>query len=244
MCATQNPELMTPAPSRQSVVTLVRCAVCQYIFRVPAGNGDTEQLAPGGERHAHRLAAVENAVARGALLELDAPDGAFLALARRQGWRVAGIAPTLALKPDHGLPPDALHATLEEGHWLAGSFDAVTCWTPLERSEQPDALVRLAAHYCRIDGVLMLQAHDGPARTEPTFATERRFAPSEIFRLLSRYGFRVERLEREPHAGRLTTRATHAVISRGAHALFQHHRTPVLTRSESAALLVTARYIP
>ncbi len=247
ICSAQEPEVVATTPASPGAVTLARCAVCRYVFRLPAGTYEEGALPmPGGELLARRLAAVENAVPRGALLDLDSCDGAFLALARRQGWRVAGIAPGPTAKRDHGLPPELLRETLEEGHWLAGSFDAIICWTPLEHNAQPDTLVRLAAHYCRIDGVLMLHAqatHRGG--TESTFSPDRRYPPSAVFRLLNRYGFRIERLEREPHAGRIPVRAGHAVLFRGGtHPAFQPRRVPVASGQETTGLLVTARYIP
>lgn len=90
-----------------------------------------------------------------------------------------------------------------EGCWPAGDFNAVTIWSGLEYSVHPAELIALAAHYCRVDGVLAVGLLNAERVAEwwPASLTEREqhpppirlFTPTALQRFLDRFGFRVER---------------------------------------------------
>ena len=96
-----------------------------------------------------------------------------------------------------------VQSSLREGIWPAGNFDAVTIWSGLEYTTRPAELLTLAAHYCRVDGVLAVQAMSSAVTrkwktSERGKTTEphptRLFTPAALQYYLTRFGFRTERL--------------------------------------------------
>ena len=173
---------------------VVRCASCHFIYRTmpPAAPAAAQPAVDrrSDEQIIRQLTMVEQAVGCGNLLDIGCGSGRFLEHAFRHGWQVAGVGDQAA--PLRHVP---VHPELSEGIWPAGAFDAVTIWGGLERSAQPESLLRMAAHYCRLDGVLALQLANGDSkqvREEMPDTTARCYSPLAAHRLLSRYGFRTE----------------------------------------------------
>jgi SAM-dependent methyltransferase len=92
------------------------------------------------------------------LLEVGCGTGAFLAAARRAGWRVHAVeyASWLAEVIRDGLGIDVRDGTLRPGLWPEGSFDVVAFWEVLEHVPDPLADLALAARYLRPGGVVLL----------------------------------------------------------------------------------------
>ncbi|OPZ80798.1 MAG: hypothetical protein BWY76_03246 [bacterium ADurb.Bin429] len=134
---------------------------------------------------ARRLKVLERFQSRGSLLVVSAGDDTLANAAARAGWRTA-----LAGIGDCGTP-------LCEGLWPGGSFDAVALCGVLECAEAPDILLRRAAHYCRLDGLLLVETwdgdHPGAFRAAPRLYTHR-----ALTMLLARHGFRENRACRLP----------------------------------------------
>jgi len=196
ICASPTREVLRPAAGLSGAVTVVRCTSCRYIYRA-IGTQPQAEWPPAifdnpDENWAERLGAIEKAVGRGALLNLGASAPLFLQLAREEGWQVADAAFAGA---DHEAP--------SEGVWPAGSFDAVTLWSLLEYSRHPAELIGLAAHYCRVDGVLAIGLLNAERIAEWWPASHadhaqhplllRLFTPIALQRYLGRFGFRIER---------------------------------------------------
>lgn len=146
-----------------------------------------------------RLAYLEQAGGRGALLDIGGASERFRELACARGWRVAEVEPMPSCERPHddtGLP--ALRIPAGEGRWPAGNFDAISISRGLEHASDPTELVRLAAYYCRIDGVLAVNTLNGDQLTRNTHAIPwndgesplRLYSPIAIHRFLGRFGFR------------------------------------------------------
>jgi 2-polyprenyl-3-methyl-5-hydroxy-6-metoxy-1,4-benzoquinol methylase len=102
--------------------------------------------------------------ASGILLEIAATTTDLVRTAARRGWQTVTAPPTI-----------------REGLWRAGSFDAVFLCGLLHTMPDPDALLRLAAHYCRLDGLLLVEM--------PTI--ERDTMLQALAMRLQRHGFRL-----------------------------------------------------
>ncbi|HOS42348.1 MAG TPA: hypothetical protein PK794_01525 [Armatimonadota bacterium] len=137
---------------------------------------------------ARRLKVLERFQPRGSLLVVSAGDAAFARAAARAGWRTAcaGIAAGGALPP------------LRAGRWPGGSFDAVAlCGVLEEYAAEPDSLLRDTAHYCRLDGLLLVETWDGD-HPGAVRAAPRLYAHRDLTMLLARHGFRESRACRLP----------------------------------------------
>lgn len=131
-----------------------RCAA-RHTVRVPL---HVRPLDNQSQRHMRVLARFNSA---GILLELTDTDTDLPRCAARRGWRAVSAPPTIS-----------------EGHWRAGSFDAVILCNPAERA---DDLLHLAAHYCRLDGLLLIEL--------PTHSRDDVLHPLALH--MSRHGFRL-----------------------------------------------------
>ena len=214
ICCSADQEWLTPSRRRPMPGgDIVRCASCHYVYRslrtypwlpvdTAAAIPQPEAGAISDEQQARQLAIIEQSVGCGALLDVGCGDGSFLERACRHGWQVAGVGSNSAAHARPLLHDAPIHPNLREGVWPAGSFDAVTIWGGFERHPQPETLLRLAAYYCRLDGVLALQmqnvdsrrTHDDLAADSAQSIPLRLYSPVAVHRLFSRYGFRTERI--------------------------------------------------
>jgi len=214
ICCSAAQERLTP-PRRRHLPSgdIVRCTSCYFVYRTarscpwPPDSGEAvipsakAQPAPD-EQLARQLAIIEQSVGCGAVLDIGCGDGSFLDRACRHGWQVAGVGTHAAVQAHPLLHDASIQPSLQEGDWPAGSFDAVTIWDGFERSTHPENLLRLAAYYCRLDGVLALQIrHADRRRTREEFTAmpdaempSCLYSPVAVHRLFSRYGFRTQRI--------------------------------------------------
>jgi len=189
---------MSRSPDAASIV---RCISCRYIYRTSRLEPPAAPVPPG-ERipeaiWRQQLAAIEQTVGRGRLLNIGCGDSTFIRMACASGWTVADLDPCGGAHIE--LPPNiTVRTSLQEGNWPAGNFDAVTLWDGLEYDANPAQKVELAAHYCRMDGVLALKSLNGEQVNRHTVTTAqvpaRLYTPAALERFLGRYGFRTERI--------------------------------------------------
>lgn len=272
ICASPEQVPLSRSQTDPAVAALVRCKSCHFIYRRPTGVSyrptqepvwDDAGTAPvrtvPKEVTEHRLHLLENAVLRGSLLDIGCGNGEFLQQARYHGWVVAGIEPSEAADRAQDLLRDvAIPRGLQSGLWPAGSFDAVTIWHKLDQSQHPAELLSLAAHYCRVDGVLALAVLNGDtvigrfsqSQADYTDTPAQLFSATALDWYLGRFGFRVERIERGPGSWR------HGAYIPGVRGLRRHEnpvspfsrRTTCERRPFSAlyddTLTVIARYVP
>lgn len=261
ICASSEQEAVSRSPLAQVKASgIVRCRSCHFIYRhslqvaycrssdgvagLVLGVG-TEECS--GVVLGQRLALLESTLDKGALLDIGCGTGQFLAVAHRHGWQVAGIEPARdRLRTPLLFDELAIRSTLAEGHWAGGSFDAVTIWGALERSDHPDGLLRLAAHYCRIDGVLAVEATNADRALSASNDTPGHiFSLTALRRFLGRFGFRVERIA----GSRTDTRRPPRIRGRHLHALPDSAPYSSAMRRATApameeTLTVIARYVP
>lgn len=207
--------------------------------------------------HRRRLALVESAVGRGAVLDIGCGSGRFLEMAHQHGWQVAGIETAADDYTFSPLISEKISSLFMEGLWPAGNFDAVTIWRVLELSRNPGELMRLAGHYCRVDGVLVVQmrnSEDTGRRQDWSSDARLLFAdclysPQALHRFLGRFGFRIESIQQGPLPQREEVTAFARTRSREfSPALLTSAKSvlPHLHETDHSAelLTVTARYIP
>jgi SAM-dependent methyltransferase len=139
---------------------------------------------------------------RGALLDLGAGRGRFVASARAAGWSAEGIEPSArgvaAARAVYGV--ELSRAPLAEA---AGTYDAVSLWHVLEHLDDPDDAI---AHVGRLlgSGGLLLVGVPNLASVQARIGRDRwfhldlprhrtHFTPAGLRALLERHGFVVER---------------------------------------------------
>lgn len=194
ICTSPVREFVLPNAT-SGVMSLLRCTSCHFIYaqdtdQSPVDPTTGPTITMDDEHWMSRLAIIEQVASRGRLLNIGDGAAPFLELAQRGGWRIADLKP----EGSGEFPAGVL---FDEGAWPAGYFDAVTIWSGLEYDKQPTKLITLAAHYCRIDGILAMQVLNGE-RVHKSWSAEssplRMFTPVSMQRFLSRFGFRTERL--------------------------------------------------
>jgi hypothetical protein len=138
--------------------------------------------------HLRRLRVLARFAPCGALLTILPGQDGFARSATQAGWRVtaAGITKTLAAP------------LLREGLWPAGSFDAVALCGTLEAVLDPEWVLHLAAHYCRLDGLLLVETWDGEMTGTAGASVPRCFTRAALTTLLARVGFRPAWMGRFP----------------------------------------------
>lgn len=241
ICAAHEQEELTSARSSHDATPLVRCKSCRFIFRRPALTLPRTQhpeqehslLPPTADaRLLHRLQVIQEAVMCGALLDICSDNGRFLALAQQRGWQVGGVAARI-----FDVPGAIFYPVLDEGLWPAGSFEAVTVWDAPAPLCHPTTLLRRIAHYCRVDGVLGVtigNALTDKERTAPVdnLPSLHNFSLVALHRFLGRFGFRVERVERDAPGEYAGSTARKRAFS------------PSTRRTDDDTLIVIARYVP
>lgn len=121
---------------------------------------------------ARRLKIIERFTPPGALLEISDEQARIAGCAVTKGWRVASARASLGKGP----------LLIREGLWQAGSFDAVLLCGSFVNAYDHDYLLRMAAHYSRLDGVLLVEATEYSGKFDAT---------TGISSLLQRHGFRL-----------------------------------------------------
>jgi SAM-dependent methyltransferase len=207
---------------------IARCRECAVAFTVPART-DTELAAlydddyfdswlsalPGGAFESE--AAVRNQEPRvrflsqrhppGAVLDVGAATGFFLAAARQHGWQGAAVEPNARAwawaRERFALPPAAPSLTALEPH---ASFDAICFWHSLEHHAEPRGALAIAAERLRPAGVVIIECPNAgslDARLRGNRWTgwhlpyhTVHFAPDSLHRELERVGLRVESIRR------------------------------------------------
>lgn len=166
-----------------------------------------------GDAELHRLNARKRlgrleqlADGRGALLDVGAAAGFFVAEARERGWDAAGIdiADAMAGHARDELGVRVETTTLAGLERAPGTADAVTMWDYLEHAVDPSADVARARELLRPGGLLALATGDAgslAARVSGRrwhLLTPRHhlyfFTTGTLRRLLEGHGFRIERI--------------------------------------------------
>lgn len=98
----------------------------------------------------------------GRVLDIGTAGGSFLAVAKRQGWKVDGIEPNRWMcqwaKKHYGL--SIKQGTIEDHKLKAGSYDLVTLWDVLEHVAHPENLVRGCSRLLKNGGLLVVNYPD------------------------------------------------------------------------------------
>jgi SAM-dependent methyltransferase len=137
---------------------------------------------------------------RGALLDVGAGRGRFVATARAAGWDARGIEPSPRAAAAHVEP-----VAVEDAAFAPASFDAITAWHVLEHLDDPGAALARLRGWLRPGGTLLVgvpnlaswQARLGGPRWYHLDLPRHRthFTARGIETLLDRSGFAVVRTE-------------------------------------------------
>lgn len=99
---------------------------------------------------------------KGALLDVGAADGTFLAIARRQGWATFGCEPNRwfcrRAKENHNLVID--QGTLLEQDYAGASFDVITLWDVIEHTTDPTGLLKKCHSLLKPGGMIVFTYPD------------------------------------------------------------------------------------
>ena len=213
----------------------VACASCGLTFLDPLPDiaidelygreyFTTNYLAGAGARTAffrERLLELERLKPPGTLLDVGAGVGLFLDEARRRGWRVSGVEPSVfaARHAREVLGLDVRPVALENTDLPAGGFDVVTAWDVLAHVRDPASLLRRAGAALAPGGVLAVKTPNWPpgcftlarwigratGRSAYFLHVPRQqyfFTEATLRRLLANTGFRILRCE---HPGEAAT---------------------------------------
>jgi SAM-dependent methyltransferase len=136
----------------------------------------------------------------GALLDVGAGRGRFVASARAAGWNATGIEPSPREPAEH-----VIAVALEEAQVAPGSVQAITLWHVLEHVEDPEAALRRLRGWLAPGGTLLVgvpnlasvQARAGGARWYHLDLPRHRthFTARGLEILLDRCGFELVRTE-------------------------------------------------
>lgn len=165
---------------------LLRCAACGQLvsqiseaaywesmraFNSPAFNRPSEREAARrfavARRRLERTAAlVGRAPADMRLLDVGCSRGEFVAAAARLGFRAEGVEPAPDVAADARAQGLKVHTgLLEEQHFPAGSFDAVTLFEVIEHLRDPLALLTECRRTLAPGGALLLSTGNGASWT-------------------------------------------------------------------------------
>ncbi len=156
--------------------TLDSCRDCGFVFANPVPDAETiagfysaladEEYNQEGEGRGRNFARILERLRRfappgGELLDVGAASGIFLNLARRDGYRVAGIEPSASLVEDaarlYGLK--LFHGTAEQFSSEA-TFAVVTLLDVLEHVPDPQALMTVLEGFLAPGGILVIVTPD------------------------------------------------------------------------------------
>jgi SAM-dependent methyltransferase len=201
-------------PASGATHVLLRCGECGSAVTAgppaPADAHEAGAYRPGRPRGAGLAAPLLQAFDRrrlgllgppsGALLDVGAGRGRFVASARAAGWDARGIEPS-SREPVPGVEPVAL----EDAGVAPGSLGAITLWHVLEHVEDPEAALRRLHGWLAPGGTLVvgvpnlasLQARAGGPRWYHLDLPRHRthFTARGVETLLERCGFEVVRSE-------------------------------------------------
>ncbi|MSS71225.1 MAG: class I SAM-dependent methyltransferase [Candidatus Latescibacteria bacterium] len=202
---------------------VVQCRVCDLVYLNPraeegvAARNRTRDLvahfAPLAPRQRvvfeRRLGQVRKVLGRsGRLLDVGCAAGGFMAVAREQGWSVAGVdvnGPATAHARE-ALGLDVVTGTLADLPEAYGGFDVVTLWDVVEHVPDPKGLIAQVRERVvegglialSVPNVASLAAWVGKERW-PMFGDEHLtyFTPETIRKMVKFTGFEVRRIETE-----------------------------------------------
>ncbi len=154
---------------------VLRCRQCRVVFAWPQPTAEEIEARYSAEGYhadadesaerrlfAHRLAQVEEQLPRrGRVLDVGCARGAFLAVARDEGWDAVGLEldrKAVDAASDRGL--DVRHGALEPGMFPPNSFDAVTLFDLIEHVPDPRALLAACREVLRPDGLVVITTPD------------------------------------------------------------------------------------
>lgn len=164
-----------PSAEPHLTTAVLRCRRCDFIFADPVhpwmdrleqayySDPDRYSATAGCDStpmYLARLRMIEEFRSGGALLDVGAGKGEFLAQAAVRGWKVQGVEPSPAFckyaRDRYGL--DLHVGTLDEAEAIPlGHFDAVTLNHVLEHVAQPFRLLRTIRGYLKGDGLLFVE---------------------------------------------------------------------------------------
>jgi 2-polyprenyl-3-methyl-5-hydroxy-6-metoxy-1,4-benzoquinol methylase len=185
LCATT----FQPAPRvrrRKDGHDILRCPCCTLLFRAELPTASEVEAIYGlpyfrrerdgaegyldyvADAEAHRetarrrLALLERFLRPGALLDVGAAAGFFVAEARARGWAAAGVDVSAAMvewgREHLGVPLQ--HGTLTSVEAAPGSLEALTMWDYIEHSTDPVGDLRRARELLRRGGLVALSTGD------------------------------------------------------------------------------------
>jgi SAM-dependent methyltransferase len=137
----------------------------------------------------------------GALLDVGAGDGTFIAHAASHGWQCIGVDPAAHLDPTL-TAGGAANFKLIQGSLdtlnASQRFDAVTMWDVIEHLDEPESLIRTASRFLKDDGVFVVETGNFESADRIlggpdwwAYAADHRwyFGPSSLSLILKRAGF-------------------------------------------------------
>lgn len=156
---------------------LVRCRRCGLLYLNPrlksdlilagySGGSDETFVSQNDARErtfAENLSEIERlAPDKGRILDVGTAGGAFLGVAKRRGWEVAGCEPNLWLA-DWGSKKYGISikpGTIFDLKADAASFDVITLWDVLEHTPDPKKVLRKCNRLLKPGGVLVVNYPD------------------------------------------------------------------------------------
>jgi SAM-dependent methyltransferase len=104
------------------------------------------------------LQKLENKVTERRLLDVGCSYGAFLEIARRRGWEVAGveISKKSAAYARHERQLDVFNGTLEQANYADGRFPVVTLWDVIEHLDRPVDMLREILRILAPNGIVVI----------------------------------------------------------------------------------------
>lgn len=154
---------------------VLRCRRCHVVFAWPqpaaaeieaqysaATYHDEEDEAARRRIAAQRLAQLQEQMPRrGRVLDVGCARGAFLAVARGEGWDAVGLdLDRKAVEAARGRGLDVRHGALEPGAFPPASFDAVTLFDLIEHVPDPRQLLAACREVLRPGGLLVITTPD------------------------------------------------------------------------------------
>lgn len=154
--------------------SILRCVQCGLLFREVQvdevtdqhlGPAELEWLAEARRRmYLRGLATLASDRHLGRLLDVGSGYGAFVELARTQGWKAVAVEPSPYLcrvaRESKGLEP--VRARAEALPVAAGIFDVVTLWDVLDHVDSPLRALQEARRALRPGGLIHLRLRNGP----------------------------------------------------------------------------------
>jgi len=162
---------MTSQGTGEHITTnVVRCRRCGFVYTNPLISAETNsyedpsyyQSSSSVEAEVlfnYILRAIERYVLKGRLLDVGCGKGEFLSVAKKRGWQVNGLEPSVNLarfaSDNSGL--DVKTSSLKEAGYPRGYFDAVSLNMVLEHVDDPADLLADIQAVLKKDGLLFIE---------------------------------------------------------------------------------------